>query len=377
MKPLLAALLTALLTALLVPLLASSDVATASPLPGTPPVTQRATTDPNPSNPLRGTWGVYRGGMDQVWKPYERSTGETRRLLGKIMNQPRAKWLGAWIPDRDIEAKVRGYIANAQGGDPSVLVTMAVFRMVPWEDEACRRVSTRAEKASYVRWIKAFVRGVGRSRTAIILQPDGPFAQCAPRGSSAHSDLLRWTSRQLAALPRSAVYLEGGNADWNHYDPELAADLLQAGGVQYVRGFHLNTTHYESTAAQIRFGVRVLRELASRGIRNRHFTGRHRLQRPALHLGLAQGAPAPRGLRQRPHLRLAHRDPLRHPRHPAHLRRRRPALGSVGRRPRPGPPVRRRLPVGRQALAQHAGRAVQHDARARRRPDHALPVTSP
>lgn len=272
MKPLLAA----LAAVLVVPLLASSDVASAStassaPQPDRAAAVQRAA-DPNPSNPLRGKWGVYRGGMDQVWKPYERSTGETRRQLAKIMNQPRAKWLGAWIPDRDIEAKVRGYIANAQGGDPSVLVTMAVFRMVPWEDEACRRVSTRAEKASYMRWIKAFVRGVGRSRTAIILQPDGPFAQCAPRGSSAHSDLLRWTSRQLAALPRSAVYLEGGNADWNHYDPDLAADLLQAGGVQYVRGFHLNTTHYESTSAQIRFGVRVLRELASRGIRRKHFT---------------------------------------------------------------------------------------------------------
>ncbi len=275
MKPLLAA----LLTALVVPLLAASEVATASPAAQDhqqtgqqTQVRRTATTDPNPSNPLRGRWGVYRGNMDQVWAPYQRSRGETRRLLGKIMNQPRAKWLGAWIPDRDIEAKVRGYIANANGGDPDVLVTMAVFRMVPWEDEACRRVSTRAERQSYVRWIRAFVRGVGRSRTAIILQPDGPFAQCAPRGSLAHSNLLRWTSRQLAALPRSAVYLEGGNADWNHYDPDLAADLLQAGGVQYVRGFHFNTTHYESTAAQIRFGVQVVQELASRGIRHRHFT---------------------------------------------------------------------------------------------------------
>ncbi len=267
--------LAALVTMLVVPLLASSGVATASPMPtpSGPAVGQRtAPADPNPTNPLRGKWGVYRGGMDQVWKPYERSRGETRRLLGKIMNQPRAKWLGAWIPDRDIEAKVRGYIANGNGGDPDVLVTMAVFRMVPWEDEACRRVSTRAERQSYMRWIRGFVRGVGRSRTAIILQPDGPFAQCAPRGSSAHSDLLRWTSRQLAALPRSAVYLEGGNADWNHYDPDLAADLLQAGGVGHLRGFHFNTTHYESTAAQIRFGVRVLRELASRGIRGKHFT---------------------------------------------------------------------------------------------------------
>ncbi len=268
MKPLLAA----LLTALVVPLLASPDVATASPLPQAPSVTQRATADPNPSNPLRGRWGNYRGPMDQAWKPYQRSTGETRRLLGRIMRHPRAKWLGAWIADRDIEAKVRGYIANANGGDPDVLVTMAVFRMVPWEDEACRRVSTRAERESYRRWIRAFVRGVGNARTAIILQPDGPFAQCAPRGSSAHSDLLRWTSRVLADLPRAAVYLEGGNADWNHYDPELAADLLQAGGVQYVRGFHFNTTHYESTAVQIRFGARVVRELASRGIRNKHFT---------------------------------------------------------------------------------------------------------
>ncbi len=373
MKPLLAA----LAAALVVPLLAASDLATASPVPqpDRAAAVQRATTDPNPSNPLRGRWGVYRGGMDQVWAPYQRSRGETRRLLGKIMNQPRAKWLGAWIPDRDIEAKVRGYIANANGGDPDVLVTMAVFRMVPWEDEACRRVSTRAERQSYVRWIRAFVRGVGRSRTAIILQPDGPFAQCAPRGSLAHSNLLRWTSRQLAALPRSAVYLEGGNADWNHYDPDLAADLLQAGGVQYVRGFHFNTTHYESTAAQIRFGVQVVRELAGRGIRHRHFTIDTGSNGRPFTWAWLKAHRAGCGLRQRPDLPRPDPDPLRHPRHPAHRRRRQPSVGPFQPGPGARPAPRRRLPVGRQALAQHAGGAVQHDAGPRGGAHHAVPVT--
>jgi len=105
---------------------------------------------PAEENPLAGhAWGVYQGPMDQAWLPYAASTGAQREELAKIALTPKAKWFGAWIPTSQIAAKVCDYIANAQAGDPDALVQMTVFRMTPWEGEACRRLPTKAERRDY------------------------------------------------------------------------------------------------------------------------------------------------------------------------------------------------------------------------------------
>lgn len=224
-------------------------------------------------NPLAGgAWGVYRGGAEMAWAPYERATGRTQELLATIADAPKAKWFGAWIADRDIADRVREYVVNAQAGDPDALVQLTVFRMVPWEHEACTRLPTKAEKASYKRWIDSFAAALAETRAAVVLQPDGPFALCAPRGSTQLSRLVGYAARALAALPRTAVYIEVGSAGWNHLDPELAVRQLVRAGVRHVRGFHLNTTHYEPTARQVRYGARVVEALDARGITGKHFT---------------------------------------------------------------------------------------------------------
>ena len=224
-------------------------------------------------NPLAGgTWGVYRGGAEMAWAPYERASGRKRELLGVIADAPKAKWFGDWIPDGAIGAKVKEYVANAQGGDPDALVQLTVFRMVPWEHEACTRLPTKAEKTSYKRWIRRFAAALGDTRAAVVLQPDGPFALCAPRGSTELSRRVGYAARTLAALPRTAVYIEVGSAGWNHLDPQLAVKQLVRAGIRKVRGFHLNTTHYETTERQVRFGAEVVEALAARGITGKHFT---------------------------------------------------------------------------------------------------------
>lgn len=262
---LLPALVTGILLALLPPSPAGSSAAPASPAAATSPG--------GDTNPLAGgTWGVYRGGAEMAWAPYEKATGRKRELLATIADAPKAKWFGDWIPDGQIAAKVREYVANAQGGDPDALVQLTVFRMVPWEHEACSRLPTAAEKASYKTWIRRFAAALADTRAAVVLQPDGPFALCAPRGSTQLSSLVGYAARTLAALPRTTVYIEVGSAGWNHLDPELAVKQLVRAGIRKVRGFHLNTTHYETTARQVRFGARVVEALEARGIAGKHFT---------------------------------------------------------------------------------------------------------
>ena len=224
------------------------------------------------ANPLANRpWGNYYGDGDQAWGPYQSSSGETRSLLGQIVLQPRSKWFGAWVGDGEIEGKVRDYIANAQAGDPDALVQLATFRLKPWEHDACRSLPSAAQAAGYRAWTDALARGIGDSPVAITLQADGPFALCAPGGSQAYSSLIRYSAQKLGALPNAAVYIDAGAEDWLGGDVDEALRLLIPAGVEYVRGFSMNNTHYNSTELEVAFGAEVVEALAARGIKDKHF----------------------------------------------------------------------------------------------------------
>ncbi|MGA8995954.1 MAG: glycoside hydrolase family 6 protein [Nocardioidaceae bacterium] len=223
-------------------------------------------------NPLAGhRMGVYKGAGDQAWAPYQRSRGTERRLLAKIALRPKAKWFGGWIPNREIGSKVDKYIAASTGGDSDVLVQMTFFRMRPWEHEACRRLPSAAEQASYKQWVDRAAAAIGNARVALILQPDGPFALCAPGGSTLPSRLIAYSTRRFSTLPRTSVYIDGGASDWPSKDPAKASTILLRAGVRYARGFALNSTHYSGTSDNIDFGTQVVAHLARKGVPNRHF----------------------------------------------------------------------------------------------------------
>ena len=230
------------------------------------PASDRRTDD----NPLAGrAWGIYQGLGDQAWEPYVRAKGKNKDLLARIALQPKAKWFGAWIPNADIAAKVGDYIANSQAGDPEALVQMTIFRMVPWEGDACRRLPTKAERASYRDWTDRFASAIGEAHVAIVLQPDGPFALCAPGRSKAPSRLIAYSTRALSALPNTSVYIEGGAADWPHPSQGGVAAVLEfllPAGIEHARGIALNGTHYSSTEDEVARGAAVVQALETRGI---------------------------------------------------------------------------------------------------------------
>ncbi len=219
-----------------------------------------------PVNPLVRPWGVYQGPAEMPWDPYLAASSDQQVLLDKIVQRPKATWFGHWQPDVDIADRVRKYLDLTTGGDPEVMAQITIFRMVPWEREACRRLPTPAERASYRTWIQGFAQGVGDTHLAVVMQPDAPFALCAPGGSKTYQHLIRYAVRTLSALPNTSVYLEVGAADWLRSKPSEALRILLPEGIRFARGFALNGTHYDSTARQIRFAAAISEALAKRGI---------------------------------------------------------------------------------------------------------------
>jgi endoglucanase len=226
----------------------------------------------NPHNPLAGRdWGVYEGNADPAWKPYVAATGAGKRTLATIALAPKAKFFGAWIPDGQIAQRVREYVANATGGDPDVLVQLTLFRMVPWEGEACNRLPTMAERASYKRYVDTVAHTLASTHAAVVLQPDGPFLRCVPGGSPVPARLLSYATRTLSAQPHVSVYVEMGSADWFVDRPAEAVQMLLDAGVAEARGFALDTSHFDSVGRQVAFGREIVDALAKRGVLHRHF----------------------------------------------------------------------------------------------------------
>lgn len=225
-------------------------------------------------NPLaRRTWGVPQQTSDDgIWRAYQGAAGEQRRLLGRIANAPRAIWFGDWISSSSIGGRVRDYIRESQRGDKQALVQMTLFRMVPWEHAACRRNPSGREAADYRAWMQNFAAAVGRTPTAIILQPDGPFALCSPGGPTGRNSptrLIAWTAELLSALPNTSVYIEIGASDWpapGQGGVGSVMEFLVPMGIEHARGIALNGTHYTDTADDIVHGGRVIEALAERGI---------------------------------------------------------------------------------------------------------------
>jgi endoglucanase len=221
------------------------------------------------SNPLTGMpWGVYTGPFyNSIYPDYQQARGRDRELLGRIALRPLAFWFGDWFPDNDAKHVAQNFIASATGGNPTVLSQMVVFRLNPWEGQACPGGWSAADQRSYRRWIDGFAAGIGSSRVALTLQPDLAFSVCAY--SHAPIDLVRYAARRFNALPHTTVYIDGGVRYWPSFTQ--AVSMLEQAGIRHVRGFALNTSEFDAAGSEVEYGVRLVRALAAAGYPDKHF----------------------------------------------------------------------------------------------------------
>jgi endoglucanase len=233
----------------------------------------------NPGNPLAGgLWSVNTGYWDNLYPAYVGATGTDQAYLAKSALQPRALWFTIGNSASRPTA-ISTYIAQAQHGDPSVLVQIAIFGIWGFKGEANRlkHKLTATEKATYRSWIDQASAQIGGSRVAIVLEPD--LALTAKRhdlpkkqrtkGAPARQKLTSYAAQTFATRnPQAAVYLDAGDADWLNTDQ--AVEMLVRSGVGYARGFALGATHYSATQADIDHGADLVAALAARGVAS-HF----------------------------------------------------------------------------------------------------------
>ncbi len=217
-------------------------------------------------NPFRdGPWWV-----DPDWNPAldaERAmlaagNSQDAKLLSVIANTTQARWI-PWMEGEQSVSDYLDRVARESGGSTvPVLVTENLPGMGCADNPGGAPTS-----AAFSEWVSSFARGIGSHRAIVVVESDGVASSSCLHGSRlrARIGLIAHEVLQLAVLPNTAVYIDAGASDWA--PANRAATLLRWAGIAHARGFALNTTHYDWTRANVRYGRSVLHYLRD----NKHF----------------------------------------------------------------------------------------------------------
>jgi endoglucanase len=221
--------------------------------------------DPAAPNPLVGLpWFV-----DKTWAPqYEqyqryvrRGQSENAALVARIALQPQFKWFGRWNQDDKggTYGAARNYVERVQSEQPGSVPQIVVMRH---QGKACNKHYTAggtAEDERTERWYDQFAAGIGDARVVIGFEPDslGTIDCLAASRRRARLDMLRYGVDAFSKLPNATVYLEAGASDWE--PASKTASQLNYIGISKVRGFMLNVTHKDWTAANVKHGLEISR----------------------------------------------------------------------------------------------------------------------
>jgi endoglucanase len=137
--------------------------------------------------------------------------GADAAALEKIASRPQATWIGDWNPD--VKAAVGAVVDRAERDSA---LPVFVFYNIPLRD--CGQYSAGGSKntAQYRSWIREAQLGIGSRPAAVVLEPDalGLLDKCLSEADQADRlALLKDAVRVLRSGAKTAVYLDGGNAN--------------------------------------------------------------------------------------------------------------------------------------------------------------------
>jgi endoglucanase len=185
-------------------------------------------------------------------------------LLGSF---PSATWINGGTPE-EAKQDVKRAVSAAHAVDE---VPVLVAYNLPFRDCAQYSAGGTTSAAEYTAWVDGFAKGIGNKDAVVILEPDGlgiipwyttingQLEWCQPAeadvatAASERFAMLNHAVDAFAALPNTAVYLDGTHSGWLGVG-DITDRLIKA-GVDRADGFFLNVSNYETTERQQKFGT--------------------------------------------------------------------------------------------------------------------------
>jgi endoglucanase len=163
-----------------------------------------------------------------------------------------------YVPD--IGTAVSRYLTRAAAEEPGTIPLLATYRIT---QGACKRggtPDTPQQQQAYHDFIQGFAQGIGSYPAVLFLEEDALITTpcLTPQGLAVRMAELNDAINILTTTcPHLVIYLDAGAADALHAGD--AARLLEQAGVSKIEGFFLNSTHFDWTLNEIRYGQQISR----------------------------------------------------------------------------------------------------------------------
>ncbi len=120
-------------------------------------------------------------------------------------------------------------------------------------------VCPTGDHAEFRQEIDGLRQGIGAFPTVVFIEEDGITTLCpGDRPQMAgRAKLLKYEIDQLASLPHTLLYVEGGTSDAS--SPSRTAWVLNHSDARRTRGFFMNDTHFNWAYREIGYGNQVSR----------------------------------------------------------------------------------------------------------------------
>ncbi|MDI1449778.1 glycoside hydrolase family 6 protein [Polyangium sp. 6x1] len=174
-------------------------------------------------------------------------------MIEKIAREPQAFWFGDW--NQDVTADVDARMSEIDRAGATALL---VAYDIPNRDCGNHSAGGASAAEGYKTWIRAFARGIGARRAAVILEPDalGLLKDClTPEQQEERLALLADAVTVLGQSGSASVYIDAGNAKWQ--PPPVMAERLRAAGIEKARGFALNVSNFVTTEESVAYGKQI------------------------------------------------------------------------------------------------------------------------
>jgi endoglucanase len=218
-------------------------------------------TPPPPSAPLSGAIAFVepQSAAAKAARHYRHRHPAWSKLLDVIANEPTVMRFGNWTgPNPRIQ--VSRYLSGASVLERGTVPELSTYWLVDSKRTApeCGHYSDpRWRVGAYHKWIRSLASGIGRRRVIVFLEMDSLIAVgcLSDHGLAVRLGELHDAANILSRLPRTAVYFDAGAGDavpaWK------TASMLRRAGVSEIQGFFVNSTHFDWTSKEIRYGERI------------------------------------------------------------------------------------------------------------------------
>ena len=181
--------------------------------------------------------------------------------LNLIASQPGTERFGLfslsspYVPD--IGTAVSRYLTRAAAEEPGTIPLLSTYTLV---HGVCGNGDSPAFVAAYHNFIQRFAQGVGSYRAVLFLEMDALITSPCLNGhglATRMRELNDAINVLTSTCPHLVIYLDAGAAD--ALRARDTARLLRLAGVAKIQGFFLNSTHYDWTSREIRYGQQISR----------------------------------------------------------------------------------------------------------------------